>query len=81
MPSLIYLLALLHNAASSSDMLTLLRLGFCPPGSGDGNLHVAHRPTAIHHEAQAVYLHLRKPSRSEIPIWHEGWKLCLNFED
>ena len=53
-------------------MLTLLRLGFRPPGGGDGHLHVAHRPTAIHHEAQAFYLHLRKPSRSEIPIWHEG---------
>ena len=62
----------LRNAASSSEMLTLLHLGFRPPGGGDGHLHVAYRPTAIHLEAQAFHLHLRKPYSSEISIWHEG---------
>lgn len=81
MPSLVYVpVSTLHNTASSSEMLTLLLLGFCPPGGGDGHLHAAHRPTAIHPEAQAFHLHFRKPNSSEIPIWHEGEKLCRNFK-
>ena len=73
MHSLIYLpVSTLRTTASSSEMLTRLHLGFRSPGGGDGHLHVAHRPSVIHHEAEAFHLHLRKPNRSEISIWHEG---------
>ena len=73
MPSLIYLpVSTPYTTAWSSEMLTRLHLGFRSPGGGDGHLHVAHRPSAIHHEAEAFHLHLRKPNSSQIPIWHEG---------
>ncbi len=47
-------------------------LGFCPPRCGDEHFHAAHRPSSLHMEAQAFYLHIGESNNSEATIWHEG---------
>ena len=47
-------------------------LGVRTPRFRDEHLRIAHHPSSILHEAQALYLHLGESSHSKASIWHEG---------
>lgn len=46
--------------------------GFRPPRLRDDGVHDTHHPLALHHQAQALYLHLGEPPGRETTIWIEG---------
>lgn len=73
MPSLVYApVSCSIPAICFPQLISCHVVGVLAPRSGDEHLHVAHRPSAIRHEAQAFHLHIGESSDSKASIWHES---------
>lgn len=60
------------SVAFMAMTLTFAITGLRTPGAGDEYFWNAHRPSAVHNEAQALHLHLRQSYNSQVSVWHEG---------